>query len=381
MTTTRDLGPNQHLIGKKDSKRRLMTPAMVLDLDVLEANITRMAAFAADNGLALRPHSKTHKSIAIANKQIEVGALGVCCATLGEAEVMVGGGVAGVMITSPVVQDVKVETVAALNARADGLMVAVDCMANVVALEAAAAVTGTPVRLMVDVDVGLHRTGTTEVGQAVEIARKATDSEHLEFAGIQGYGGHLQHIGAFSDREAATRRDLQPLVDVRDALVGEGLAPPIVTGGGTGTHDIDAKLDLFTELQVGSYTVMDVQYLDVEPQSDAWNFASALVVRATVVSANHDGSATIDAGLKCFATDGPVPNFAGGTPVGSEYQYFGDEHGRVVFEGANEKLDLGGTVDCVVPHCDPTINLHDVYHCVRGDMLVDIWPVDSRGRH
>ena len=154
-----------------------------------------------------------------------------------------------------------------------------------------------------------------------------------------------------------------------------------MSGGGTGTHDIDPELGLFTELQCGSYTVMDVQYLEVQAKADSWKFRSALVVRATVISANHEGSVTIDAGLKCFATDGPRPAFANGVPVGAHYEYFGDEHGRVVFTGSNEQLNLGDVVNCVVPHCDPTINLHDIYHCVRGDMLVDIWPVDARGRH
>ncbi len=100
-----------------------------------------------------------------------------------------------------------------------------------------------------------------------------------------------------------------------------------------------------------------------------------------MVSANHDGHATIDAGLKCFATDGPLPDFAAGAPVGASYGYFGDEHGRIAFAQANERLALGDAVECIVPHCDPTINLYDVYNCVRGDTLVDIWPVDARGRH
>ncbi|MBT5238949.1 MAG: DSD1 family PLP-dependent enzyme [Rhodospirillaceae bacterium] len=381
MNTPQDLGPNQKLINQAGSKNQLMTPAMVLDLDILEANIHRMAEFVKSKGLSLRPHSKTHKSIAVARKQIAEGALGVCCATLGEAEVMVSGGIEGVLITSPIVQPAKVDIVTALNGRAQGLMVVVDNMENLRALESASAAAEQVLRVLVDVDVGLHRTGATTVEQAVSVARHAQESAHLAFAGIQGYGGHLQHIGSFDERTVTTKADLQPLFDVRDALREQDLEPAIISGGGTGTHNIDTELDLFTELQAGSYTVMDVQYLAVQPKAESWSFRSALVIRATVVSANHEGSATIDAGLKCFATDGPRPGFASGVPVGAHYEYFGDEHGRVVFTGANEQLNLGDVVNCVVPHCDPTINLHDIYHCVRGDTLVDIWPVDARGRH
>ena len=382
MANARELGPNSALIGQPGSRARLMTPALVLDLDAMERNIARMQGFAAEHNISLRPHCKTHKSIAIARLQVEAGALGIGAATLGEAEVMGGAGIPGVLVTSPVVADAKIDALMALNGEAEGLMQTVDNMQNLRALDAAAGQAGAPLNVVIDVDVGLHRTGAFSVADAVALVEASVAAGNLNYSGVQGYAGHIMHIEDFGERRDTNIAHTQPLNDTCAALAEKNLTPAIVTGAGTGTYDIDAKLGVMSEMQVGSYVVMDVEYRDVHPESGGdWLFAPALFVRATVVSANHDGHATIDAGLKCFATDGPLPDFASGAPFGSSYSYFGDEHGRVAFARANERLALGDAVECIVPHCDPTINLHDVYHCVRGDTLVDIWPVDARGRH
>lgn len=382
MPQTGDLGANTNLIGVAGSRQRLITPALVLDLEAMERNIARAKAHTEASGVALRPHSKTHKCLTIARRQIEAGALGICCATLGEAEIMGRGGIGGVLITSPVVSEAKIEALMALNRDADGLMQVVDNMTNMAALGAAAAQAGLPLTVVVDVDAGLHRTGAATVADALALVEAAESAEHLRFAGLQGYAGHVQHIEGFEDRRKTSLAELELLRGVRDALVERGTPPPIVSGAGTGTHDIDPEAELLNELQLGSYVVMDVEYNDIECRGGKeWLFESALFVRATVVSANHHGSATIDAGFKCFATDGPKPKFAQGVPIGASYEYFGDEHGRIVFAQTNERLALGDALECVVPHCDPTINLYDVYHCVRGDTLVEIWPIEARGRH
>ena len=382
MANAKELGPNTSLIGQPGSRARLMTPALVLDLDALERNIARMKKFAEDHDISLRPHCKTHKSIAVARLQLEAGALGICAATLGEAEVMGGAGIPGVLVTSPVIADVKIDALMALNGQADGLMQSVDNIQNLRALDAASGQAGAALNLVIDVDVGLHRTGAFNVADAVALVEAAVAAKNLNYSGLQGYAGHIMHIEDYKKRREINIADTKPLGDVCAALAEKNLTPPIVTGAGTGTYDIDATLGVMSEMQVGSYAVMDVEYRDVHPEGGGdWLFEPALFVRATVVSANHDGHATIDAGLKCFATDGPLPDFASGAPIGSSYSYFGDEHGRIAFAQANERLALGDAVECIVPHCDPTINLHDVYHCVRGDTLVDIWPVDARGRH
>ena len=382
MTTAAALGPNESLIDERHSRARLITPALVLDLDAIERNIAAMAAHAADQGVAVRPHAKTHKSVQIARRQLHAGALGICCATLGEAEALAEGGIDGLLVTSPVVAPAKINRLLALRRDHESLMVVADDMGNLRALEAAAQASALVLDLVVDVDVGLHRTGARDADAAVALAEAADASASLRFTGLQGYAGHVQHIEDFGGRRATSHGDLAPLAEARDQLVQRGIAVPIVSGAGTGTHDIDTEIGLMTELQVGSYVVMDVEYLDIQARGgDGWRFEPALFVRATVVSASHDGSATMDAGLKCFATDGPLPRFHTGVPIGAHYQHFGDEHGRIVFAGANERLAIGAALECIVPHCDPTVNLYDHYHCVRGDTLVDIWPIEARGRH
>ena len=382
MTTSAALGPNQSLIDERASRARLITPALMLDLDAMERNIAAMAAYAAEQGIAVRPHAKTHKSVQIARRQLDAGALGICCATLGEAEALAAGGIDGLLITSPVVAPAKVARLMALRQDNESLMVSLDDMGNLRALEGAAQASACVLDVVIDVDVGLHRTGARDAASAVALAEAADASASLRFRGLQGYAGHVQHIEDFGDRRATSHGDLAPLRDARDRLVERGIAVPIVSGAGTGTHDIDTEIGLMTELQVGSYAVMDVEYLDVQARGGGdWRFEPALFVRATVVSASHDGSATMDAGLKCFATDGPLPRFHTGVPIGAHYKFFGDEHGCIVFASANERLAIGAALECIVPHCDPTVNLYDHYHCVRGDTLVDIWPIEARGRH
>jgi len=373
--------PNSNRIGVRDSRRLLVTPVLVLDLDRLESNIAAMAAHCRRVGLALRPHAKTHKSLRIARLQIEAGAVGICCATIGEAEIMARAGIAGVLVTSPVVQPACIERLVALRTDATGLMAVVDNPSNARAIAEAAGASGTTLRVLIDFDLGLGRTGAASVADAVALARLVTDTPGIEFAGVQAYAGHLQHIEGFAARAELAATQAARLSELVGALTREGMPPGIVSGGGTGTHDIDHG-GAFTELQAGSYAVMDVEYGDVELRAGQPTvFEPALFVRTTVVSNNAAGMVTTDAGLKRFATDGPKPRIARGAPDGAIYAFGGDEHGCVVFADASQSLPLGAAIECIAPHCDPTVNLYDHFHCVRGDDLVDIWPVDARGAY
>lgn len=369
------LGTNRRLIGRPGSRSELDTPALLLDLDAVERNIERMVDHVRRHGLSLRPHAKTHKSVEIARRQIAAGAAGICCATLGEAEAMVAGGIPGVLITSPVVRAHKIERLVALNEKADGLMVVADHPDNVDALAGAAASSGRPLTVVVDIDVGSKRTGVPSAQQATALARQIRAASSLRFGGVQGYAGFLQHVHDDEERRAKVAAVAEWLGQVRAALNAEGLPPPIISGGGTGSHAIEPEFGAFTELQCGSYVVMDVDY-DAVGVGTA--FEDALFVQTSVVSAAHEGFVTTDAGLKAFATDGPKPVIARGAPPGATYTFAGDEHGRVHYQGDGPKL--GDLIECVTPHCDPTVNLYDVYHVVRGDTLVDIWPVDARGK-
>jgi D-serine deaminase-like pyridoxal phosphate-dependent protein len=378
---TLTLGPNEPLIGAQDARQRLDTPALCLDLDALERNIAAMAAHARDAGVALRPHAKTHKSVTIAKMQVAAGAVGVSCATLGTAEIMVRGGLPGVLVTSPQVTPSKLARVAALNAIAErGLLIVVDHPENAAALDEAARQSGRALEVLVDVNAGQDRTGCADADAALALARLVDDSAHLRFRGVQHYSGQLQHVTPEHERQRLALSQLDFLAALLDRLREAGLAAEIVSGAGTGTFDIDPRARLFTELQTGSYVFMDVEYNLVHILEERKTpFETTLFMRNTVVSANAGGFVTIDGGFKCFATDGPVPELASGAPAGARYDYFGDEHGRIVFANGHDQLPIGSGVEIVTPHCDPTVNLHDWYHVVRGDTLVDIWPIDGRG--
>jgi 3-hydroxy-D-aspartate aldolase len=377
-----DRGPNERFIGEPGSRARLDTPALIVDLDALERNIAAMAAHASAAGIGLRPHAKTHKSVRLAELQVAAGALGICCATLGEAEVMVAGGIPGVHITSPQVTPQKIARLIVLNgAPHRGLSVVVDHPANLAALDAAASAAGKPLAVLIDHDAGQGRTGVAGEAELGALSRAALAAKGLEFHGIQSYSGNLQHVATRAERRARALAALERLGGMLGRLRAAGIDPPIVSGGGTGTFDLDPAAKVLTELQAGSYVFMDVQY--IRALADGRNappFETALFVAASVVSVNAPGYVTTDAGLKCFATEGPEPEPAAGAPEGSRYAFFGDEHGRLVLPPAAARPDLGARVECVTPHCDPTVNLHDFLHLVRGDTLVDIWPVDARGR-
>ena len=378
----KSLGPNAALIGRPGSRFALDTPALLIDQDALERNIAAMAAHARAAGVALRPHAKTHKSAKIAGMQVAAGALGICGATLGEAEAMVEGGIPGIHITSPQVTPPKIARLMALNARAaEGLSVVVDHPDNLAALDRAALDARRPLDVLVDFSAGHGRTGCADEADLVRLVRAAIAAEGLVFRGIQSYSGNLQHIPTRAERRARALAQLERLGAMLERLRDAGIEVPVVSGAGTGTFDLDPEARVLTELQVGSYVFMDVDYLRaLRDGRNAPPFETALLVATSVVSVNAAGYVTCDAGLKCFATDGPSPEPIAGAPPGSRYEFFGDEHGRLVLPPGAAKPPLGAIVECVTPHCDPTVNLHDFYHVLRGDTLVDIWPVDARGK-
>jgi D-serine deaminase-like pyridoxal phosphate-dependent protein len=373
---------HSHLLNQQGSRHNLNTPALVIDLDALTRNIARMADFARARGLQLRPHAKTHKSPEIARRQIEAGAIGICCAKIGEAEILADHGVArGLHITSPVVSAPAIERLIALNARTKGLMCVVDNLANVDALGAAARNSGKPLLVIIDIDPGFGRTGVGSPAAALALFAAIQAQKALLYAGVQYYCGAQQHIETYQARRQAMVERAGFLRTVIDALAGAGGRPQIVTGGGTGTHRIDAMLDIFTELQAGSYVFMDGQYLacDLTGDAEPSPFETALMIDARVVSTNKPGQVTLDAGIKAFATDAGNPPVLSGAPQGALYRFMGDEHGALALpEGAT--LKLASVVTLGAPHCDPTVNLYDTYHVVQGDTLRALWPVAARGR-
>lgn len=374
------LGPNQGLIGRAGSRALLNTPTLILDLDAFERNLALMSARVQRLGLGLRPHAKAHKSGTVGRKQVEAGAVGISCATLEEAEAMVKGGVRNILVTSPVVNPAGIERLAALCAKADEIITVVDHAANVDALAARAREAGARLAALVDIDVGQHRTGVTSPAAAVDLALRIKSSGALQYRGLQAYYGHIQHVHAYEDRGHAVAQALDILRATIKALNDAGLAPEIVSGSGTGTHLIDAHAKVHTELQPGSYLFMDRQYNGVEiAPNNAPPFEQALFVRTTVVSVNQPGLAVVHGGWKAFATESDVPLVHRGAPADAKYQFMGDEHGGLRLPAGCPELKLGAVVEFIPPHCDPTVNLFNRFHCVRGDDLVDIWPIEARG--
>jgi D-serine deaminase-like pyridoxal phosphate-dependent protein len=372
----RDL--HAHLINQQGGRRSLNTPVLVIDLDAFERNVAEMAAYAKANGLRLRPHAKTHKCAEIARRQVAAGAVGVCCAKLGEAEEMAAGGIASILITSPVVSDPAIQRLVVLNDRIPDLQVTVDNPDNALAL-AAAVGTRERLKVLIDVDPGIKRTGVASAEAAVALAREIGDLPALNLIGVQYYCGRQQHIESYAERRTDIVDRTDYLRGVIDALTAAGFAPRIITGGGTGTHRIDVELGLLNELQTGSYIFMDRQYNDCDISGEGTpGFATSLLIDARVVSANMPGLGTIDAGFKAMATDGGPPTVLSGAPVGAAFHFMGDEHGLVLF--GETSPPVGSIVTLAVPHCDPTVNLYDFYHVVRGDTLVDLWPIEGRGR-
>lgn len=372
---------DEDLLHAPGGAAHLATPALVVDLDALERNIASMAALTRAKGIALRPHAKTHKSAEIAKRQIAAGAVGLCCAKLGEAEALAEKGIANLLVTAPLAAPQALRRLARLNANTEGLTVVIDNPAMVAALSGAARQSGRPLSVLVDLDVGLHRTGILPGEAATALAQDVAAAEDLVFDGLQAYAGQIMHEGDAGVRRSKAEAIAGKVAAQRDALIAVNLPPKIVSGGGTGTVDIDPDLGVFTELQAGSYVFMDREYNDVWTKTGARPpFETALFVRTTVISTTLPQLATTDAGLKAFAADAGPPVILRGAGPSASYFLFGDEQGGVLCEKPQDRPEHGATLDCTVPHCDPTVNLYDAYRVVRGGTLVAIWPVDARGR-
>ena len=367
------LAADANLIGQPGSRARIPTPAAILDLDAFDRNIAKMAERAKAAGLALRPHAKSHKCSAVAHRQIAAGAVGICCAKLAEAEAMASAGVASILVTSPIAGAVQAERAARLASQVADFRIVVDHPDGVAELGA----TSQPVQVLIDVDPGMGRTGVHDAAQAVEVFRAIVAQPTLKFLGVQCYGGHWQHMEGANARAAAVADGMAYLSTVIAALRDAGADIQVVTGGGTGSFAADAAQGVLTEVQPGSYAFMDRQYRDALNDDPDGAFEQALTIASTVISANHPKWVTVDAGLKAFATDGPLP--AALTPkfAGCDYRFFGDEHGRLMRPG--EPVARGERIDFVAPHIDPTLDRDDVIQMVRGDVLGECAPIEGRG--
>ena len=355
----------------------IATPALVIDHAAMEGNIARMAAIAAENNIALRPHAKTHKCVEIARMQLDAGAAGIACATILEAEALAQAGITGLLITSPVVGRDKAARLARLN-RHSPVAALVDHPAQLDALCAALAPGDPPLGILVDVDIGHGRTGVATLQDGHALARMAAGDPRIAFCGLQGYAGHVQHILDPAARRAATHAAVETLRTLRALLEAEGVRCPIVSGSGTGAYAYDMT-GPYTELQVGSYVFMDADYGRVrQDDGTPLPFAPALFVLATVVSANRDRQVTVDAGTKALAVNGPPPARFIGLPAVATYAFAGDEHGTIKLPDDAPRPVVGARILIEATHCDPTVNLHGEFHAVHRDGAVTTMAIVGR---
>lgn len=348
----------------------LDTPALCLDIERLEDNIARMAAFCRQHPAALRPHCKTHKCPTIAWMQIRAGAIGVTCAKLGEAEIMAQAGIEDILIANQIVGSYKIERLVAL-ARACRLTIAVDDAGNACAISEAAQRAGAQLAALVEVDIGMKRCGVAPGDDAVRLAQQVDALPALRFAGLQGYEGHAVMLPDLELRRQAAEEAIARLAATRYAIESAGLAVAILSGGGTGTYDTTGAHPAMNELQAGSYVTMDGRYASL-----GLPFACALTVEAQVISVPRPGRAIIDAGLKTMTSEFGPPEVL--SPDGWTVAHLSEEHATLQSEGG-AALQIGDRVSLLPSHGCTTINLHDVYHVIRDGRLEALWPVAARG--
>jgi D-serine deaminase-like pyridoxal phosphate-dependent protein len=366
--------------GKLTTKDELPTPALMLDLDIFESNVSKMAGFLKSRGRAFRPHAKTHKCPQIARALMRAGAVGACAAKISEAEALSEGGVSGLLVTTAVIGKQKIAQAVRLGKKRPETILCADNAQNVRDLNAAAAAGRMKLNVAVDLFVG-RRTGIAPGEPALALAQLISSQPNLKLAGIQAYAGHAAHVVGFEERKRVSHEAMSAAVETRRLFEKSGIDCPLLTGGSTGTYNIDSSIDGVTEIQPGSFIFMDIDYYRIGGQDGPayQDFAYALTVLSTVVSKPNDEMAIVDAGFKAFSTDRQFgPELKG--VEGIAYGFAGDEHGRLNLAKAPRSINVGDRLEFLVPHCDPTVNLYDRIYCLRRGNVEAVWPITARGK-
>ena len=346
-------------------KRDIDTPALILDLDVVEENIRTMAEYFRGRPQKLRPHFKTPKTPEVARRQLAAGAIGITVAKLGEAEVLARAGLGPILIANQIAGPQKIDRLFAIS-RAVEVIATVESEFNVRELEEGAARAGRTIGVIIEADTGMHRCGTESPDETVGLARRIARGG-LRYRGIMGYEGHAVLISDPQTREGFARDALGCLIRHVDALRSAGLAPEIVSAGGTGTYDIAGSWPGVTEVQAGSYVFMDGAYRMVRPDLGR----PALTLLATVIARRGD-RAIIDAGMKSLTNEFGPPQ---GKDLPVKVTRLSEEHGHL--EVGTSEISPGMKIELVPSHGDTTINLHSEYYVVRGDEVIAIWPIEA----
>jgi D-serine deaminase-like pyridoxal phosphate-dependent protein len=358
----------------------LPTPALLIDLDIMERNIHALASYMKGRPVTFRPHGKAHKSPAIGKLQLAAGAKGLCAAKLGEADVLIRGGITDVLITAEVIGRLKIERLMRLLAITPDVKAVVDNEQNVIDLSTAALASKRTLKVAIDCNVGQNRTGLGTPEEVVALAQLIAKQKGLELVGLQGYGGNNQHVKGFANRRAREVQSNERVVAARHALEKAGFTVQLVSVGGTGSYNIDAEFPGVTEIQPGSFIFMDTNYNKIGGRDtpEFSEFGNSLSVLTTVISRATAGRAIVDAGGKALSTDEAAPE-----PVdltGATYGVAGDEYGALRLQNPSRELKVGDQVRILPGHCDTTVNLHNVYFAVRRDIVEHVWPIEGRGR-
>jgi D-serine deaminase-like pyridoxal phosphate-dependent protein len=362
------------------SKWDLDTPALCVDLDALEQNIATMQARLAKNGIAARPHAKTHKCAAIAKLQLAAGAVGICTAKLSEAEALFAEGVEPICMTTSHASTGKVRRAMQLRKQNSRFIQAVDHEPNAHDLSAAAREAGVTADVVIDVAVGT-RSGIPAGDDAVALAKLIDTLPNLRLRGLLSYDGGAQHITGFAARKERALKGLEANVRTYERMKAAGLDTSIFSGGGTGTYSVQHLTPGFSDVQVGSYIFMDMQYLAIGSENGDpvyTDFTPSLTVLTTILNDRFPGRLTTDAGAKALTLDVPRPGVIGEPYM--DYNAGSDEFGVISYTEASRTYKIGDHLELIVPHCDPVVNLYDRMYGIRKDRVEVVWPITARGR-
>lgn len=359
------------------AKHDLPTPVMILDQEIFERNIAHMAAHCKRTGIHLRAHVKVHRSADIGKRQVEAGAVGLCCATIAECDWLSANGIRGLLWTTQPVGPNKTSRVVELARNDRTFTCAVDDEAVVNSLNEAAGARKVKVRVVVDIDVGIGRQGVHTPEQAVSLAQHVMRSPNLQLAGLMGYSGAASHAKGWENRRRVSKETTAKLREALALCRKSGVPVEVVSGGSTGTYNIDNEIGGMTEIQAGSYALMDTVYQTIGNQTGSTSFddfGCALTVLTRVISRRYPNKAAIDAGNKAMTRNTDiVKNWpgVGVRPAGAEY-------GMLVWENAERAPKLGDTAELVVSNLDMSVNVFDRMYVCRRDQVVDVYSVLGR---
>lgn len=354
------------------------TPALIVDLDALDANIALMAQHARASNMALRPHAKTHKSVEIVRRQLAAGAIGICCQKVSEAQALVPSGATDILVSNHIVGGAKLERLAAL-ARNVRITTLTSDIRHVAALEDAARRYDAKIEILIEVDAGDARMGLSDEAALLPLAEAIRAAPHLKLRGLQVYNGPFQHLRPQADRAAAAKAAAERAERARITLESAGMPCEVISGGGTGTFAEDAALGAFTELQPGSYVFMDGDYArnfsaDGSPYHP---FRQSLFVLTRVLRGSASDFVYVDAGVKALNLDSGMPTVHERPDL--VFTKAADEQGRIETLPGGVTPNLGDLLWIVPSHCDPTVNQFDWMVAIRNGRVADVWKVDARG--